>query len=149
MDLQSEIKLTKEISEYEKGVLNMVLTYDHVESNLVSILSDYDLTMQQYNILRILRGVNPDSYSNNEIKERMLHKNSDASRFIDRLVEKNLARRNRCKEDRRRVEISISEEGLSLLDKIDKRIGDIENILQNLSEEEVEQLNHLLEKIRE
>jgi len=148
MKLQSEIKLTKEISEHEKGVLNMILTYNYIETRLVSLLGEYDLTMQQYNILRILRGVFPESYSNNEIKERMLHKNSDASRFIDRLVEKELAGRSRCQEDRRRVEISITNEGLSLLEQIDERRSEIENILRNLTQAEVEELNNLLEKVR-
>lgn len=149
MSLEEEIKQTKEISAYEKGIVNILLTYYMVENKLSLILSEHNLTMQQYNILRILRGVYPGCYSNNEIRERMLHKSADATRLVDRLAEKDFVQRSQCKEDRRRVDISISSKGLKILADIDTIMPKIESIINNLDKKEVDQLNTLLEKMRE
>ena len=148
MSLKNEIKQTKEISAYEKGIVNILLTYYMIENKLTLILSEHNLTMQQYNILRILRGVYPGCYSNNEIKERMLHKSADATRLVDRLAKKDFVQRSQCKEDRRRVEISISNKGLDILKDIDKLMPKIESIMSNLDQKEVKKLNTLLEKVR-
>ena len=148
MSLKNEIKQTKKISAYEKGIVNILLTYYMVENKLTLILSEHNLTMQQYNILRILRGVYPGCYSNNEIKERMLHKSADATRLVDRLADKDFVKRSQCKEDRRRVEISISNKGLDILKDIDKVMPKIESIMSNLDQKEVKKLNTLLEKVR-
>lgn len=149
MRLEEEIKQTKPISPYEKGVINLILTDHYLTSKLKNFLQQYDLTIQQYNILRILRGQYPDVCTNNLIDDRLLYKNADTSRLIDRLVKKSFVDRRQCKEDRRRVDILISDEGLQLLKKIDQNIDTVESFLQNLTADEVQELNRLLDKIRD
>lgn len=140
---------THPTSPFEQGVINLLMTDNYISSKLKSFLDDFDVTTQQYNILRILRGQYPEPATNNEVKERMLYKSADTSRLVDRLYEKGLVTREQCPDDRRRVDICISEKGLQLLDHIDEEINEVEEFLGNLNESEVKELNRLLEKIRE
>jgi DNA-binding MarR family transcriptional regulator len=149
MRLEDEIKQTKPISPFEKGVINLILTDNYISSKLKSFLQEYDLTIQQYNVLRILRGQYPEACTNNLIKDRMLFKNADTSRLIDRLVDKSFVDRKQSEEDRRQVDILISDQGLELLQEIDQNVGRIESLLDNLNKTEVKQLNRLLDKIRD
>jgi DNA-binding MarR family transcriptional regulator len=149
MRLEEEIKQTQPISEYEKGVINIMLTDHFLSSRLKEFLARFGLTTQQYNILRILRGQYPKPSSNNLIKDRMLFKNADTSRLVNRLAEKGYVERTQSEEDRRRVEILISQQGLDNLEQIDNQIDTIESLLDNLSQAEVTELNRLLDKIRE
>ncbi|MGM0588634.1 MAG: MarR family winged helix-turn-helix transcriptional regulator [Bacteroidota bacterium] len=149
MRLEEEIKQTQPISEYEKGVINIMLTDHFLSSRLKEFLARFGLTTQQYNILRILRGQYPKPSSNNLIKDRMLFKNADTSRLVNRLAEKGYVERTPSEEDRRRVEIRISQQGLDNLEQIDNQIDTIESLLDNLSLEEVTELNRLLDKVRE
>lgn len=135
-------------NEYHKGVVNLVYTSGFINTALQQLFSRYDLTMQQFNILRILRGIYPDSCSNSYIKERMLDKNSDVTRIISRLISRGLVARQSSKADRRRVEICIEQAGLDLLALMDKNSCEEEQILQNLTEAEVQELNRLLDRIR-
>ncbi len=148
MGFDEEIKQTKKISEYQKGIANLVLTYNHVVNQLEDFIGEYDLTLPQYNILRILRGQYPAPSTNNLIKERIIHRNSDVTRIIDRLISKGLVERSGCCDDRRKVDILISEEGLRILNEIDSRIEVVENLLSGLDQREVAAFNNLLDKIR-
>ncbi|MBK6522813.1 MAG: MarR family transcriptional regulator [Sphingobacteriaceae bacterium] len=112
------------------------------------MLSEYKLTVQQYNILRILRGQFPETASIGTIKERMLDKNSDITRIIDRLIIKQLAERKNSISDRRVAEIKITKKGLSLLKKMDLVDLKSDNILSHLNETDLKKLNELLDKIR-
>jgi DNA-binding MarR family transcriptional regulator len=149
MRLEEEIKQTKPISEYEKGVINIILTDSYLSSKLKDFLNEFGLTTQQYNILRILRGQYPNVSSNSLIKDRMLYRSADTSRLVNRLVESGFVERSRSEEDRRHVEIIISEEGLDLLAQIDEQIHRVESFLDNLKKSEVKELNRLLDKIRD
>lgn len=135
-------------NEYHKGVVNLVYTSGFINMALQQLFSRYELTMQQFNILRILRGIHPESCSNSYIKERMLDKNSDVTRIISRLVSRGLVARQSSKADRRKVEIRIQPSGLDLLARMDKNAFEEEQILENLDNEEVAELNRLLDKIR-
>ncbi len=148
MGFEEDIKQTKKINDYQKGIANLVLTYNHVISQLESFIDEYDLTLPQYNILRILRGQYPEPSTNNLIKERIIHRNSDVTRIIDRLISKGLVDRSGCCDDRRKVDILISKEGLRILNEIDNRIDVIENLLSGLDNGEINTFNKLLDKIR-
>jgi DNA-binding MarR family transcriptional regulator len=111
-------------------------------------LSEEDITHQQYNILRILRGSHPEPLSTLQIRERMLDRMSDTSRIVDRLVAKHLVKKTICPKDKRLVDVTITEKGQKLLKKLDGQKDYFVQIMGNLSEKESEQLNILLDKLR-
>lgn len=148
MAFEQDIKQSKKISEYQKGLANLALTYNHVATRFETLIDEYGLTMPQFNVLRILRGQYPNPSTNNLIKERIIHKNSDITRIIDRLISKGFVDRNNCCDDRRKVDILISQEGLRILAEIDKREPEIDHLLSGLSREEIVEFNRLLDKIR-
>ena len=149
MSLEQEIKLTKPITPEERSVINIILTGNYMTSALSEVLSDFDITIQQYNVLRILRGAYPECYNNGELLDRMMFKNTDLTRLVDRLRQKSLVERKQCKEDKRRVEIGITGQGLELLGDIDGQKERIETLVSRLTENECKELNRLLEKVRE
>lgn len=149
MSLEEEIKQKTFKNEYEKGIVNFLYTYYLVDNKAKNFFKQFDLTKQQYNILRILRGSNPNPCTVNDLKERMLDKMSDASRLVDRLIIKELVKKNQLKADRRVSNIFITEKGLTLLSLIDKSNKNIDEQLYNLDEKEIEQFNYLLDKIRQ
>lgn len=104
--------------------------------------------MQQFNVLRILRGQHPNYCNLKLIKERMLDPMSDASRIVDKLVTKGLVERHICPSDRRNVNILISKQGLKLLEKLDLIDEQAKEIFKSLSEKKIEQLNNLLDELR-
>ncbi|MBX3006461.1 MAG: MarR family transcriptional regulator [Melioribacteraceae bacterium] len=148
MKLEDEIQQKKFRNEYHKLAVNIIFTHGWLIEYQNSLLKKYKVTGAQYNILRILRGQHPNPASVNLLKERMLDKMSDASRLVDRLISKGLVDRKICMEDRRRVEVKITPEGLSLLKKIDEHNEEFDNNLVKLSEQETKTLNDLLDKLR-
>ena len=111
------------------------------------MLDQYDITPQQFNILRILRGAGKP-ISTLQIRQRMLDKMSDTSRIVDRLIKKELVKKVVCEGDRRLVDVSISDNGLQLLDRIDLLQDEMDAVFKNLTDDEVIMLNTLLDKIR-
>ncbi|MBS4028410.1 MAG: MarR family transcriptional regulator [Ignavibacteriales bacterium] len=149
MKLEQEIKQQKPFkTEHERAVVNILFTASWLQSYSRDFLKQYDISSQQYNILRILRGQFPKSSTVNLLKERMLDKMSDASRLIDRLLKRELVERTICPTDRRAVDIFITKKGLELLKRIDKERDDIDAMLERLSAKEMKQLNELLDKLR-
>ena len=148
MKLEKEIASNKFENNYHKSVVNVLYTYGWVTNLLRKRFDKYHITMQQYNILRILRGQHPHPATVNLLKERMLDKMSDASRIVERLVQKKLVSRCTNDKDRRAVDIMISEEGLEILKKLDLEINIQDSLKNNLSEAEANQLSHLLDKMR-
>lgn len=148
MGLESDINQQQFRNEYEKAIINLLFTHNWVRDQIQNHFANYDLTMQQYNILRILRGASGQPLSTLQIRERMLDKMSDASRLVDRLIIKNLAKKNVCREDRRLVDVVITPEGLSVLEKLDGFSTTMDDLFSHLSPEETKQLNFLLDKIR-
>ena len=147
MSLETDIQQTRFRSEYQKTVINLVYTYNWVSEQNKKFFERDDITSQQFNILRILRGAGKP-LSTLQIRQRMLDKMSDTSRIVDRLIKKGLVKKVICKSDRRLVDVSISEQGLELLEKLDLSSDEMDAILKKLSIEEAEQLNVLLDKIR-
>ncbi len=103
--------------------------------------------MQQFNILRILRGAK-EPISTAVIRERMLDRASDASRMVDRMEKKNLVIKETCESDQRKIDVSISKKGLALLNRIDDKMLDWQKMTMNLNKKEAEQLSQLLDKMR-
>lgn len=134
--------------DYHRVVVNLNYTYGWLNNLLRNQFEKYNLTSQQFNILRILRGQYPNPATVNLLKERMLDKMSDASRIVDRLVQKGLVSRCTNNKDRRAVDIRISEEGLEILSKMDDEFKTKDMIKPNLTEEEASQLSDLLDKLR-
>jgi DNA-binding MarR family transcriptional regulator len=149
MSLENDIQQREFRSESQKAILNILYTCYFVQDQMNTLFKKYDITRQQYNVLRILRGQYPGNASVNLIRDRMLDKMSDASRIVERLRLKELVNRKSAEKDKRAVEVTITEAGLKLLDEMQEAIDEFESLLDNLSEEETRQLNALLDKIRE
>lgn len=149
MKIGNEIKQTKFKSEYQKMLINILFTSGWLTSKHASQLKPYGISSQQYNILRILRGQHPKPATVNLLIDRMLDKNSNASRLVEKLRLKKLVERAICPDDRRAVNVAITKKGLDLLIELDKlEEGFINEELKKLSEEEAEQINSLLDKLR-
>jgi len=148
MKLEEEIKQKKFRNEYHKLAVNILYTHGWLLNNQAAFLKRHGLTSAQFNILRILRGQYPNPASINLLKERMLDKMSDASRLVDRLLQKDLVDRKICPDDRRRVEVVITKRGLDLLDEMDKKNDEFDQSLNKLNSSEAKTLNELLDKMR-
>lgn len=148
MGIEKDINQYQFRNNYQKAEVNLIYTCNWINEKIKQIIDQADITTQQYNILRILRG-SKGPISTLQIRDRMLDKMSDTSRIVDRLVKKGLAEKTTCISDKRLVDICISEKGLALLELLDGRNSDIDNIMRNLTEEEAMQLSHLLDKVRE
>ena len=147
MSIDKDIKQRTFRNEYQKAVINLIFTYNWTTEQIKSVLDKEDLTMQQFNILRILRG-SETPLSTLQIRDRMLDKMSDTSRIVDRLVIKQLAKKVTCKADKRLVDVTITDKGRKILQKIDETAETMDNIFSALSETEAKKLNQLLDKIR-
>ena len=148
MSIDKDISQTVFKSEYQRAIINLIFTHNWTTERLKVIFDKEDLTMQQFNILRILRG-SDRPLSTLQIRERMLDKMSDTSRIVDRLIRKGLVKKVICKTDKRLVDVSITEKGKKVLRKIDQQEDEISKIVQALSETEAKTLNKLLDKVRQ
>ena len=148
MGIEQDISQSSFRNEYQKGIINLIYTYNWMNEKMKKVFDSEDVTAQQYNILRILRGAGKP-ISTLQIRERMLDKMSDTSRIVDRLVLKGLAKKTVCANDKRLVDVSISTKGKTLLEKIDLYEKDMDAILGNLTDAEAKSLNKLLDKIRQ
>ena len=143
-DISKDIK-SKFANNKVKALINIKYTANWLNTKEVDFFKPYGLSPQQYNILRILRGAGEPTKVQ-VIKDRMIERAPNATRLMDKLYDKKLIERVRCEHDRRVVYISIANEGLELLESIDKNIN--VDFIENLSEKEAEQLSNLLDKIR-
>lgn len=148
MEFEKEIQQTKFKSEFHKASLNLIFTSGWLVNEHKEFFKPYGITPQQFNVLRILRGSFPKSISTSDIKERMLDKNSDASRIVSRITSKGWASKRVRNSDRRLLDVVISAKGLELLADMDADMDKIESALGGLTLEEACNLNHLLDKIR-
>lgn len=149
MRLEEEIKQKKFKSEYQKATINLLYTGNWVYSLVNAILKNYNLSPEQFNVLRILRGRHPEPTSVLLLNERMLDKMSNVSRIVEKLRQKRLVVRKECQADRRKVDINITQQGLNVLMQIEKETNVEEEALKNISVSEAATLNQLLDKIRE
>ena len=147
MGLEKDINQYKFRNEHQKSIINLIYTYNWMNERMKVFFDRFDITSQQYNILRILRGAGTP-ISTLQIRQRMLDKMSDTSRIADRLLAKGLVKKVICKTDKRLVDISITDRGKKLLEQADKYQDQLDGIFGNLNEAEVKALNKLLDKIR-
>lgn len=147
MSIEKDIQQPKFRNEFHKAAVNLIYTFNWFTEKNKAIFEREDITPQQYNILRILRGAGKP-LSTLQIRQRMLDKMSDTSRIVDRLVKKQLVQKVICKTDRRLVDVTITDTGLLLLERLDSYNEEMDALLGNISEEEAKMLNHLLDKIR-
>lgn len=148
MNLEEAIQQKKFAHEWQKATINVIYTSNWLEERIKKTLKKFGITLQQYNVLRILKGQYPHPISTSNIRKRMLDKMSDASRIVDRLHKKGFLVRQTCPSDKRLVDIVIHQNGLDLLAQIDKEREQVDFILNNLTEEEAFTLNILLDKAR-
>jgi len=136
-------------NEYHKGLINLIFTAKKLNQRFSSVLKTHKITEAQYNVLRILRGNKLSVTSSiGYIEERMLDRNSDVSRIIDKLYGLRYVDRKECPNDRRQKEVSITKKGLDILSKIDTSEKQVDTFLTNLNDSEIKKLNELLDKSR-
>ena len=148
MGIAEDIQITKFEDNYHKAAVNLAYTYGWINNAMRVEFEKYNVTHQQFNILRILRGQYPKPATVNLLKERMVDKMSDASRIVDRLVQKELVSRCTNSRDRRAVDIRINDKGLALLGVLDKEFRTKNLFPDDFTEEEAAQLSDLLDKLR-
>lgn len=133
---------------FNKVVVNLLFTHSHLVTAQNALFKPHDLSPEQYNVLRILRGQNGIPTTVSSIQERMLNKMSNASRLVEKLKMKDLVRRKECPTDRRQVDVMITEKGLELLKELEKQVEEGNRQIVRLTLEEANQLNDLLDKLR-
>jgi DNA-binding MarR family transcriptional regulator len=149
MEIEKIIKSTIELNITKKVMLNLTYTKNHVADKFTDILKPFDISSEQYNVLRILRGQKGKPVNMQNIQDRMVTKNSNTTRLIDKLLIKEMVTRMTCPDNRRKIEIYITEKGLTVLKQIDPILEEYEkHCTQNFTTQELEQLNKLLEKLR-
>lgn len=149
MEIEKAIQQKKPFkSEWQRAAVNLFYTTNHVRDRNKTILKTYGLTLQQYNVLRILRGAGKP-ISTSIIRERLVDKMADTSRLVGRMADKKWVESSPCQEDKRLVDISLSEKGLKLVEKVEEANPEMDKLLGALTEEEAKALNKLLDKIRQ
>lgn len=148
MEIGKEIKQTKFKNEYQKLLINILFTSGWLSAKHTSSLKPYGISTQQFNILRILRGQHPKPATVNLLIDRMLDKNSNASRLVEKLRIKKLVDRAVCPDDRRAVNVVITQKGLDLLEELDKLDLNLSKEMKNISEKEAALISSLLDKLR-
>jgi DNA-binding MarR family transcriptional regulator len=148
MKLEAAIQTNKFKNELHKASINVMYSAWWIKTLLAKELKEYGLTLEQYNVLRILKGKHPESLCVKDISERMIEKNSNVPRIIDRLVIKKLVKRGTSSQDRRETTITLTGAGISILESSTLAVNKTISTQLNLTEKEAEQLNLLVEKMR-
>jgi DNA-binding MarR family transcriptional regulator len=149
MKIEEIIKSNVTIDDAKKVVLNIMVSQNVIAEKFNEVLKPYELSSEQYNVLRILRGQKGNPANMCVIQERMIAKNSNTTRLIDKLLLKDLVTREICLDNRRKIEVLITEKGMQLLEKLDPKVVKHEQTFAaNLSNDELLNLNILLEKYR-
>lgn len=149
MKIEEIIKSNSNLTLEKRALLNIMYTQNVISDKFNEILKPFELSTEQFNVLRILRGQKGEPANMCVIQERMIAKTSNTTRLVDKLLLKELVTREVCPQNRRKMEIEITEKGLALLEELDPLVISHEKCFaQNLSQEELEDLNNLLEKFR-
>mgnify|MGYP006430207583 CR=1 FL=1 len=149
MSINRTLDIKSDIADEKIAVINLLYTSNLLFDDMNSITKKFGVSIQQFNVLRILNGAEDSPVNMNYIQERMIHKMSNTSRIIDKLVDKELANRKVCDNNRRKIEIKIGDKGVLLLNKISNLIDEKEkSVCSHLNSEELKQLNQILDKLR-
>jgi DNA-binding MarR family transcriptional regulator len=146
--IEKEIQQERFASEHEKAAVNILFTSSWLHTLNASRLKKHDITPEQFNVLRILRGSHPTPLMLADITCRMLDKSSNATRLVEKLRQKGFVKREICESNRRQVDISITEKGLAILKAIDQEDTSWVNLLKTISKQEASELNRILDKLR-
>lgn len=147
MDIENEIPQLQFRNDYHKAIVNIIFTSNWLQEKIRQFLLPEDITTQQYNILRIVQA-SSIPLSTMQIREQMLDKMSDTSRMVDRLVAKKLVEKRMSEDDKRKVAIYLTEEGMQVLNRLESKISEIDQLLHALNADEISLLNKLLNSIR-
>ena len=148
MGLEQDIKQEKFATEHEKAVVNILFTGSWLYSVNLTRLKPHGITPEQFNVLRILRGSAPKPMMLAEITSRMIDRNSNATRLVEKLRQKGFLKREICENNRRQVDIYITDKGLNVLKKIDQESEAWIATLKTISKAEAQELNRILDKLR-
>lgn len=149
MHIESILKISSDLPLSKNAIINLLYTYGIVNKTLNDVLKPFDISIQQFNVLRILRGQHEKPISLETIQELMINKMSNTTRLIDKLILKKYVKKKINKTNRRKIDITITQEGLKLLDVIDTLIDSTEKkIMSSLTDEETQELIRLLGKVR-
>lgn len=149
MKVEDHLKTQKALPLKKKLIINLMLSANHASSKMAEVMKPFDISLPQFNVLRILRGQQGKPANLSTVQDRMINQMSNTTRLIDKLLDKKLVERSVCEENRRKIEIFITEKGLNLLKDIDPVFETTENnISDNLTTAEIQQLNDLLDKLR-
>tara|TARA_R100001369_G_scaffold38359_1_gene63957 strand:- start:747 stop:1211 length:465 start_codon:yes stop_codon:yes gene_type:complete len=149
-ELNKILKTKNELTLSKAAVINIFYSNNWIKDTLLMELKPYDLSLEQFNVLRILRGQNGKLINLQDIQERMVSKMSNTTRLVDKLINKKFVKRIVCEENRRKVEISITTLGKETLKTVDPLIESAENnVTKNLTQDELLHLNKILIKIRD
>ncbi|WP_340157306.1 MarR family transcriptional regulator [uncultured Maribacter sp.] len=147
MNVEEILKTNKKMPLAKRTLIHVALVANKLNEEVSMVLKPFDISVQQFNVLRILRGQNGKPANLSTINERMVTKMSNTTRLVDKLILKGYVNRTVCEKNRRKVEIVITEDGLNILKQIDGILFEAEeNMLINFSEEELHQFNELLDK---
>ena len=149
MPLEKDIQQEKFQSEHQKASINILYTGSWLHNLNASLLKKFFITPEQFNVLRILRGSNPNPMMLAEITARMIDKSSNCTRLVEKLRSKGLITRAVCKSNRRQVDIAITEKGMQLLQKIDTEQSTMVRVMEKISKADAKELNRILEKLRD
>jgi DNA-binding MarR family transcriptional regulator len=148
MGIEKDIPKNYFRNDRHKALVNVLFTSNWIVERLKHFLDADDITPQQYNILRILKN-SETPLSTLKIREQMMDKMSDTSRIVERLLKKKLVNKQICSFDKRLVDVTLSETGVQLLQRLDKKTDELDSIISNLTDPETNTLNGLLDKMRE
>ncbi|WP_371812565.1 MarR family winged helix-turn-helix transcriptional regulator [Aquimarina sp. U1-2] len=149
LKIEDIIKTNVQLPVAKKAIVNLIYTENWLMDKINLALKPYDISVQQFNVLRILKGQHDKPANLSTIQERMVSKMSNTTRLVDKLIAKEYVKRNICESNRRKVEITITDKGKSFLDQINPKMNSFENsITANLTNKELIILNELLNKLR-
>lgn len=149
MKLEDEIKQSKFESSYQKAVINILYTANWLRDRQMEVFRAFDILPQHYNVLRIIKGRSPEACSPGEIKEVMLDKGNDVTRLVDKLVKKGFVKRHTCESNRRKIDLYITEKGLTFLKELNDPLKKQLSVMKKqMSEKEAENLSQMLDKMR-
>lgn len=148
MTLEEQIKQKKFNTQLEKAFVNISYTNSILVGQLNKAFKEFNISVQQFNVMRILKGQHPKAVSINDITDRMVDKMSNASRLVEKLRIKDLVKREKCAFDKRQVDVKLTRKGLNMLETLNHKLEYVQNQYSNLTEEEYAQLNDLLDKMR-
>lgn len=148
MRIEDEIHQKEFKDDYRRLLVNLLFTNNWLNQQMAPFFREFDLTLQQHNVLAILRGQHPDPVCFGDIQERMVDRNSNVTRLVDKLIDKGFVTRGICPDNRRMIEVRLTSKGIELLVQVDMKLPELYTRFHNLSHQEAVLVSNLLDKLR-